>query len=355
MKAVRPNIPVTPTVAEAQIPAGAPASAPTGFWQTPFVQNILPFLTSLSLHAMVIVVGLLTFTAIRILHHEPRQEQPFVADTVLDGSNAVTFEGRTNLPMVRPMQDQIPDVSYTGWNHTNGPALEAHLAGGGSGAESDAVIGVGSGEFGRGMGLGTGQGDSRGSGIGESGPLAQFGANQIGGSQWFPPRPGARKIAFVCDASGSMLTKMASLKVELTKAINALRPNQSFGVTFFQEPRCTSLDSSLVAATPQNKRKAGSFLEDVIAAGTTDPIPGIEQAFRQQPELIFLLTDGDFPDNALVLKEIRELNKDKRVKINTIAFVSSADSDTAFIDLLKTIAKENGGTFKHVAEEDLQQ
>ncbi|MDB5299959.1 MAG: marine proteobacterial sortase target protein [Phycisphaerales bacterium] len=338
--------------AEAQVTSDVPV--PGGLWRTPFVQNILPFLTSLSLHAMVLVVGLLTLTAIKALHQEPMQDQPFVADTVLDASQTMGFQGSVDLPMVKPMQDQVPDVSLKGWNLTAGPALNAGLAGGGSGSDSDPVIGVGSGGFGTKSGLGTGSGDRRGSGSGEGGPMAVFGPNRIGGSEMFRPPSGARKIAFVCDASGSMLTKMASLKLELSKAVNALKPNQSFGVTFFHETRCTSLDSSLVAATPQNKRKANNFLEDVTSAGPTDPIPGIEQAFRQQPELIFLLTDGDFPDNALVLRRIRELNRDKRVKINTIAFVNSSDSDTAFLGLLKTIATENGGAFKRVAEDELE-
>jgi hypothetical protein len=43
------------------------------------------------------------------------------------------------------------------------------------------------------------------------------------------------------------------------------------------------------------------------------------------------------------------------VKINTIAFVNDKDTDTAFVTLLETIAKENGGTFKHVAENELNQ
>jgi hypothetical protein len=41
------------------------------------------------------------------------------------------------------------------------------------------------------------------------------------------------------------------------------------------------------------------------------------------------------------------------VKVNTIAFVSEADTDTAFMKLLEQIAKENGGVYKHVKESDL--
>ncbi|MDB5333538.1 MAG: hypothetical protein JWP03_4689 [Phycisphaerales bacterium] len=357
MKAVQPKPSAMPTpVADAQIPSVAPVPAADNSWRSSFAQNVLPFLTSLSLHAIVLVVGLLTFTAIKALHQEPMQQQLFTPDMVLDSSQLSGFQGSAELPRVRPMQDQVQDAALTGWNPTNRPDLTAGTMGGGSGSESDPVIAVGAGGFGDKSGLGIGGPGGNGPGDG-GGPMPAFGGKQIGGSQMFRPPGngnGARKIAFVCDASGSMLNKMASLKLELSKAVTALKPNQSFGITFFHETRCMSLETSLVAATPQNKRKATGFLEDITCGGTTDPIPGIEQAFRQQPQLIYLLTDGDFQDNAAVLAKVRELNKDKRVKINTIAFVDSSDSDTAFLDLLKTIAKENGGTFKHVAEEELQ-
>ena len=60
---------------------------------------------------------------------------------------------------------------------------------------------------------------------------------------------------------------------------------------------------------------------------------------------------------AWTLSQIRtELNKEKnpKVRINTIAFVSSADTDTTFIELLRRIARENGGNYRHVSQERLQ-
>jgi len=73
----------------------------------------------------------------------------------------------------------------------------------------------------------------------------------------------------------------------------------------------------------------------------------------QKPELIYILTDGDFRDNQAVLKRIGELNRDRKAHVNTIAFVNDSDTDTAFLELLQQIARENGGTFKHVREGDL--
>src|ERR1700679_1917417 len=50
----------SPTVDE---PTGAPA-VPLGFWQHPFVLNILPFLTSLTAHLAIIFVGWMTYQVV---------------------------------------------------------------------------------------------------------------------------------------------------------------------------------------------------------------------------------------------------------------------------------------------------
>ncbi len=162
-----------------------------------------------------------------------------------------------------------------------------------------------------------------------------------------------RRIIFLLDASGSMINKMAALKRQISKAVAGMDREQSFNVIFFQDNKCDMADTRLLTATPANKKKLDTFLENVTTTGTTDPIPGIEAAFQQKPDTIYLLTDGDFPDNDAVLKKIRDLNKDKHVRVNTIAFVTAGDNDTAFKELLTTLAKENRGQYKHVEADKL--
>jgi hypothetical protein len=45
-------------------------------------------------------------------------------------------------------------------------------------------------------------------------------------------------------------------------------------------------------------------------------------ALSQKPKLIYLLTDGAFDDNDLVVAELRKMNAAKKTRINTIAFFS---------------------------------
>jgi hypothetical protein len=212
--------------------------------------------------------------------------------------------------------------------------------------------------------MGPGQGSGRGSGTGTgAGALAPFGAPGGGGlgpkSRFMGVGGNARTVVFVCDASGSMIQTFSSLKAELTKAVTNLKSIQGFNIVFFQDEKAASMDTNggLVLATPENKKKAFTFLEDISTSGTTNPIPGLEIAFKAKPQLIYLLTDADFPDNAAVERTIARLNATKQTKINTIAFISGDAGDEltqGFKDLMKKIAQDNGGQFKIVKESDLQ-
>lgn len=353
-------------------PEGEEMGPALGFWQLPWVQNVLPFVVSIAAHAVIIAGGLYFGHQVMVAIEKAKQpvfeEQTIIPEATLAENTTpggVPNVGTGGDPFKQAMQDQVPDAGTPeGWASKAGPSLEVTASGGGSGdGEMTSVIGLGMGGVGgKGRGVGGGSGDGGGSGTGDgSGPLAMFGAP--GGGAIGPKGPvfgnggNARKITFICDSSGSMINKFASLKHELTRAISGLKPIQSFNVIFFSDGKAITFnEAGLVPATPENKAKAYKFLDDVTTTSTSDPIPGLEIGFRQRPELMYVLTDGDFPDNAKVLAKIRELNKPtdgKVVKVNTIAFVSDKDTDTQFLDMLSTVAKENGGIFKHVAENEL--
>ena len=174
-----------------------------------------------------------------------------------------------------------------------------------------------------------------------------------------PKSPTAR-IAYVCDASGSMLQMFDSLRVELRKSIDPLKPEQSFNVIFFQEQGYQTADkTALMPATADNKRRVYDFLDKMYVKGETNPIPGLDLAFKQAPEVIFLLTDGDFngPGNDAVVKFCVERAKAGKVKMNTIAFISSDVKDKPeeleFVKALQAIAKDTGGKFRVVKDNDI--
>jgi hypothetical protein len=239
-----------------------------------------------------------------------------------------------------------------GWSDRPSRTLDVNLlenvshSGGG-----ESLIGLGSGPVRPGVGTGGN------SGIDAGGPLAPFGVP--GGGQGLGPRSmfmgvagTAIKIAFVCDASGSMMNKFDALRVELQKAVRGLRPIQQFSIIFFQEESAAVLDDHLLLATESNKARAYAFLNNARAHGSTDVIPALQAAFEQKPELIYLLTDGDFHGrNQQVIEYIRGHNADRKVKINTIAFINN---DEEYRKVLQQIAADNGGSFKFVSDQDLR-
>src|SRR5205807_2561534 len=213
-------------------------------WQKPWVQNLLPLLTSLAVHATILIIAVYLISKIPEIMRPQYQEQIIIPDaTIVEGAVAggIPNPGLGDDPMRRATQDKLGNVGT---------------------------------------------------------------------------------IVFICDASGSMMNKRLALNSELKKAIDKLKAIQGFNVIFFsKESKADAFSSGqLVMATPDNKSKAYSYIDNTSFAGTSYVIPGLEIAFRQRPQLIYLLTDGDFENetNDVVLRKVRDLEKGAPIKINTI-------------------------------------
>jgi hypothetical protein len=267
------------------------------------------------------------------------------------------IDGDPNRPAA---SDLVPENTRSeGWNQKPSKSLQAAVMGGSGDTAADTVIGVGAGKsLGKGNGTGIGSGDADGASAGfgipgggrGQGPRSPF--MGIGGN--------ARSVAYVCDASGSMMgLPFDLLKIELRKAVEVLIPTQQFNIVFFQKGMAEPLSrDSMPMATPAKKENAFKWLSEETVASNSDPIPAIRLVFAQKPQLMYLLTDGAFDDNDAVVAEIRKLNANKAVKICTIAFFSPQAPESErkpCEDVLRTIASENGGQFKVVLTSDLTQ
>src|SRR5688572_2669084 len=345
------------------------------FWQQPFVQNVLPFLTSLVLHIGVIVFGYMMLKVGQAVVVALRQEQIIVpeAEMVAAGpEGGIPHPGLGGDPTRDAAQDKFPDVpkDSKGLAEKPGPTLQVSLIGGGGGeADGQTPIGLGANAaLGSGSGVGAGLGKGYGSGVGDgTGALAPFGVPGGGGglgpkSNFIGLGGNAKKIAYVCDASGSMLNMFDSLRIELRKSIENLRPIQSFNVIFFQDQGFKAADQNvLIMGNPENKRKVYDFLDKMFVRGETNPIPALEAVAKMQPELIYLLTDGDFsgPGNQAVIDYCQKRFGETKTKINTIAFVARESKDNPqdleYVKALQAIAKNSGGQFKHVTDDDMGQ
>ncbi len=327
------------------------------FWQEAWVQNGLPIVTSILVHVGLILLGLLTYTAYKAAT-TVQQEQVIVPDAAIVAGDVggIPNPGLGGDPNRPAASDLVAENTKTdGWNKQPSKSLQAAIAGGSGDTAADTIIGIGAGQS-----MGNGKGSTVGSG-GE-GASAPFGVP--GGGKGTGPRSpfmgvsgNARTVAYICDASGSMMGLPFDLvKAELKKAVDVLVPTQAFNIIFFQEGKGESLSKSLVMANPNNKQRAYQFLDQVTVKAGSDPIVSLRLAFSQKPQLLYLLTDGAFDDNDAVVAEIKKLNATKQTHIYTIAFFSADTNDSdrkACEDVLKSIANDNGGQFKIVLTTDL--
>ena len=163
----------------------------------------------------------------------------------------------------------------------------------------------------------------------------------------------ATRIVYILDHSGSMLDNFDFLRVEAVKSVDRLVPLQSFAVVLVSDHVNVVGPGQLQRAMPDAKKQFADALKKERAEGQNDNLLGpFEQAFNRafamKPELIYFLTDGRFGDG--LIDKVNQLNKDKKVHINTIAFVTE---EPGYKEQLEQLAKENGGTYKFIPERDL--
>ena len=104
--------------------------------------------------------------------------------------------------------------------------------------------------------------------------------------------------------------------------------------------------SRLIFATDDNKEAAKDYIRRIIPAGATNHEKALIMAARQNPDVIFLLTDGEPKDDL----DARQLNQISRVsgkaQINVIQFGFGPESGAR--NNLKDLATQNAGQYKYI-------
>jgi hypothetical protein len=182
-----------------------------------------------------------------------------------------------------------------------------------------------------GTGTGSGDGDGDGRGAGEFMGIAATGKN----------------IVYVIDRSGSMEqdNRIYHTKLELKRAIESLGPEHKFLVVLFDSTAEAMPGGTLVKADDAGKRGAVKWLakltKDTLGP-MTEPSAAMRLALAARPDTVYLMTDGVFVPEP-TMEAIADLNGDRGIVINTIAFHVRAGEET-----LMRIAEENGGTYRFI-------
>ena len=190
------------------------------------------------------------------------------------------------------------------------------------------------------------------SGPNHAGPLAVFSTAPQPDAplvSFFGSSAAGYKIVFVVDRSGSMWDQFEFVRNELVAALARLEPGQQFQLIFFSSGQPLLMKpSAFLDAAPARQQLAFDFLQKVSRldppSGSTDPALALRTALSLPSgpaDVIFLLSDGDFPQN--VLQDVKAHNPQARTQINTIGFGYRGGAD-----LLTKLAAQNRGSFRFV-------
>ncbi len=155
-----------------------------------------------------------------------------------------------------------------------------------------------------------------------------------------------RRFCIIADRSGSMQFegKLAYLKKEVLKTAGDIKGGARFFVILFND-NATAIPANHWLGGKADVDATERWLETVVAQGSTDPLPAFQVAFkmRPKPDAIFFMTDGIIQPT--VPGSVLALNAGKRrVPIHAISLI-----DREGEPLLRQIAKQSGGTYRHVS------
>jgi hypothetical protein len=181
----------------------------------------------------------------------------------------------------------------------------------------------------------------------------------------------ARRIVYVVDASGAMVTALPFVIDELVASIDRLSPGQRFGVVLFgggvRVSPGVNADAGLRAATGDAKEETIAWARDAFPRGPSDPLEGIRAALELEPDLIFVLARSirrSGPDTswgagrAATMRALEELNpRDPRTGkreavIKTVQFIER--DPTGLLDAIAGLHGDGAGDTRVVGVDELR-
>ena len=172
--------------------------------------------------------------------------------------------------------------------------------------------------------------------------------NGRGAGRFFGVESEAQRVVFVVDCSRSMnqpqpgevKTRFKRLQLELLRAVAAMDDDDEFFIVFFNDRPIPMPATSLQRATREARRHYLQWMAQMRADGETDPREALALALRLRPDVVFFLTDGDFPRG--VERDLLSLTQ-RQTAIHTIAF-GNREAEK----LLEAMAAANRGRYRFV-------
>ncbi|MDG1455134.1 MAG: VWA domain-containing protein [Planctomycetota bacterium] len=142
--------------------------------------------------------------------------------------------------------------------------------------------------------------------------------------------------------------RLKRVQNELIRTIERLPQDVAFNIVTFNH-EIKSMSKGLKKASSRHKREAISYVRNFEAQGETWTDHALREAFGA-PNLraIFLLSDGaprrdnQLLDTGPILKWVREANRFRRVRLNTVGFSQAGKKLRSFME---NLARQNNGEF----------
>ena len=160
------------------------------------------------------------------------------------------------------------------------------------------------------------------------------------------PAEELKRHVFVIDKSGSMRRRdvgdqrMTVAKQALLNTLAGMEEDQEFYILFFNNSTDAMPVPQMLNATPGNVAVIKAWIESQKPSGGTSPSSALVQAFEQEPDVIWLLSDGEF--SRRVHNLAGDLNANRAVRINTLGFGNKWYFGSRS---LRQLAEEHGGAF----------
>jgi hypothetical protein len=186
------------------------------------------------------------------------------------------------------------------------------------------------------------------------------GKTSVADAQYYGIEIFSNRICFIIDISSSMTrevtdpktntktTRIELAKKELIKTLKELKAAAMVNIICF-DAAYRPMAKTLTPLTRTGRLKALRYVQNLKTGRGTNIYDTLSAALKdKRVDTIFLLSDGQpsrgkYKDPPTILREIRKQNLLRNVTINTIAIGIEQD-------LMKNLAKENGGTYVFVKD-----
>lgn len=183
-------------------------------------------------------------------------------------------------------------------------------------------------------------------------------------AKFFGTGGNAYRIAYLVDASGSLIDTLPYVILELKRSIGELSEKQHFTVIFFQGEDASEVPPfGLKRANSENKQRVIKWIDlssgNITPKGLSNPVKALRLALRYKPQLLFILSDnitgeGRYEvDQVALIESITRENRGD-TKINTIQFLYPDPLERYNLTpTLELISQNTGGIYKFIDGREL--